>query len=328
MAVKLFAAVLSFSFAGMAFQGPGAGGVAVASRLKHEPRSSPGSPPRVELRVDTSVVEVPVHVTTFDGAAVTNLKPEDFRVLEDGVEQKIHYFSQDDAPLSIGLLFDASGSMQNKIAKSAEATAAFFKTANPRDEFFLIEFSEKPKLVVPFTPNTDEIYKRIVHLKPFGRTSLLDAIHMALSQMKYAINPRKAIVIVSDGGDNRSRYTAAEIKTGMLESDVQLFAMGIFDWAALRSAKKLPIEEQNGPRLLDELAEETGGRHYPVEDLDALTSIGESISRDLRTEYVLGYSPTNPARDGKFRQIKLQLTAPEEPKLRADYRHGYYAPSQ
>lgn len=328
MAVKWHwgAALLWLAPAGMAFQSPGTDGVAVAARVKHESRPKLGEAPRAELRVDASLVEVPVHVTTFEGQTVTNLKPENFRVLEDGIEQKITYFTRDDAPLSVGLLFDASGSMQNKIGKSAEAAAAFVKTANPQDEFFLIEFSDKPKLAVPFTMNPEAIYRRIAHMRPFGRTALLDAIHMALFQMKSAKNQRKAVVIVSDGGDNRSRYTAGEVKTGMLESDVQLYAMGIFDWPALRSPKRLPAEEQNGPRLLDELAEQTGGRHYPVEDLDELASIGERISRDLRDEYVIGYSPSNAARDGKYRRIQLEV-APGE-KLRSDYRHGYYAPAQ
>jgi VWFA-related protein len=310
----------------MAFQSPGADAVTVAARVKRESHSNPGEALRAELRVDASLVEVPVHVTTSEGRPVINLKPENFRVLEDGIEQKITYFTRDDAPLSVGLLFDASGSMQNKIGKSAEAAASFVKTANPQDEFFLIEFSEKPKLAVPFTMNPEAIYRRIAHMRPFGRTALLDAIHMALLQMKNARNLRKAVVIVSDGGDNRSRYTAGEVRAGMLESDVQLYAMGIFDWPKLRSARGLPAEEQNGPRLLDELAEQTGGRHYPVEDLDELISISERISRDLRDEYVIGYSPSNVTRDGKYRRIQLEVAAGE--KLKSDYRHGYYAPAQ
>ena len=322
----LGAALLWFGPASMAFQSTGADAVAVAARVKRESHPNPGEAPRAELRVDASLVEVPVHVTTSEGRPVTNLKPENFRVLEDGIEQKITYFTRDDAPLSVGLLFDASGSMQNKIGKSAEAAASFVKTANPQDEFFLIEFSEKPKLAVPFTMNPEAIYRRIAHMRPFGRTALLDAIHMALLQMKNARNLRKAVVIVSDGGDNRSRYTAGEVRAGMLESDVQLYAMGIFDWPKLRSARSLPAEEQNGPRLLDELAEQTGGRHYPVEDLDELTSISERISRDLRDEYVIGYSPSNVTRDGKYRRIQLEVAAGE--KLKSDYRHGYYAPAQ
>jgi Ca-activated chloride channel family protein len=278
------------------------------------------------LRIDSALVEIPVHVTKRDGSAVTSLMKDNFHVFEDGVEQRIHYFTQDDAPLSVGVLFDASGSMHNKMKKSSEAMATFFKTANAQDEFFLVEFSDRAKLTVPFSEDLDAITRRISHIKPFGRTSLLDAIHLATLQMKKAKNSRKAIVIVSDGGDNRSRFTASEIKNAMVESDVQVYAMGIFEQG---DAKKLPLEEQNGPRLLDDLAVQTGGRNYPVDNLDDLTSISERISRDLRNEYLIGYSPANAARDGKYRQIRLQVTAPPElPELRTYYRHGYYAPVQ
>jgi Ca-activated chloride channel homolog len=281
--------------------------------------------PQARLRVDSSLVLIQVHVTTPDGFSVTNLKKENFALVEDNVEQTITHFSKDDAPLSIGLLFDSSGSMHNKMVKSSEAVARFFKTANADDEFFLVEFNERPKLLVPFTPDSDEIYRRVVRTKPFGRTSLLDAIHLAMVQMKKARNFRKAIVILSDGGDNRSRFTSSEIKNAMRETDVQLFAMGIFD----EGARKQTVEEQNGPRLLDELAEQTGGRLYTVDNLDDLESISARISQELRNQYVLGYAPTNNSRDGKYRQIKLKLDAPAElPRLRANYRHGYYAPGE
>jgi VWFA-related protein len=306
------------------FQAPGENGIAVKPRTR-QAAPSPIGDPKPELRIDSYLVEIPVHVTKHDGNAVTSLVKEHFRVMEDGVEQKISYFSQDDAPLSVGILFDASGSMYNKIRKSSEAAETFFKTANQQDEFFLVEFSEKPKLTVPFTADSNEIFHRISHIKPFGRTSLLDAIHLGLTQMKGAKNSRKAIVIVSDGGDNRSRHTATEIKNAMLESDIQLYAMGIFE----RDTHKLPQEEQNGPRLLNELADETGGRNYPVYKLDELNSISESISRELRNEYVIGYAPANGSRDGKYRQVRVEVTPPPElQNLRTYYRHGYYAPTQ
>jgi Ca-activated chloride channel homolog len=317
--------------AAQAFQAPGENAVSIAPRIKRvtlpNQGPNPGEPPPAELRVDSALVEVPAHVTREDGTTLANLAPENFHVFEDGVEQKITHFTRDDAPLSVGLLFDSSGSMRDKMKKSLQATDAFFKTANAQDEFFLVEFSERPKLTVPFTADPGQIYQRILRMRPFGRTSLLDAIHLALQQMKNARNPRKAIVIVSDGGDNRSRYTAREIKSGMLESDVQLYAMGIFDSTG-KVSKKLPAEEKNGPRLLDELAEQSGGRHYPVGDLDDLPSISENISRDLRNEYVIGYSPSNESRDGKYRQIKLQVSIPDASRIRTDYRRGYYAPAQ
>src|SRR5271165_1926868 len=159
------------------------------------------------LRVDSSLVLIPVHVTNAIGTPVTDLTPENFRILEENREQKITVFAKDDAPVSIGLLLDSSGSMQNKMKRASEAAATFFKTSNDQDEYFLIEFNEKPKLTVPFTFDSDLVYRRITRSHPFGRTSLLDAIHMAMVNMKSARTLRKAIVIFSDGGDNRSRHT-------------------------------------------------------------------------------------------------------------------------
>src|SRR5580658_8792042 len=278
------------------------------------------------LRVDTSLVLVPVHVTTPLGVSVTDLNKSNFQIFEDNVEQTITHFAKDDAPLSIGLVFDASGSMRNKLHKSSEAAAAFFKTANPEDEFFLVEFNERPHLAIPFTSDSEELYNHIVHTRTMGRTSLLDAIHMAILQMKKARNSRKAIVIVSDGGDNCSRYSVGQIKNALLESDVQVYAMGIFDLDD--SPKKRPPEEVKGPELLSELAELSGGRHYPIDDLNELPHISERIGMELRNQYVLGYSPANLERDGKYRTIKLSLAPPEGmPKLRTQYRRGYYAPA-
>ncbi len=272
--------------------------------------------PPVDLRVDVPLVQIPVHVTTPLGASVTNLRPENFRIFEDGVEQKITHFSSEDAPISIGMLFDASGSMRNKIRKSSEAAAAFFKTANPDDEFFLVEFNERPRVAVPFTRDSEQLYKHIVHTRPIGRTSLLDAIHVALEQMRGAKNLRKAIVIFSDGGDNRSRYTESEIKAAMREADVQVYAMGIFDPEDI--PRKTP-EERNGPKLLDQLAEETGGRHYPVKDLDELPAVCEKIGAELRYQYMIGYSPTNDDEESGYRHVKVEVAPP----LRAYYRSGY-----
>ncbi len=282
--------------------------------------------PHSHLRVDSNLVLIPVHVTTAAGTSVTNLTMEHFRLFEDNAEQKITHFAKDDAPISIGLVFDSSGSMHNKMRKSSEAAATFFKTANTDDEFFLVEFNEHPKLTVAFTPDAGEIYRRIAHIRPFGRTSLLDAIHLALGQMKSAHNLRKAIVILSDGGDNRSRFSASEVKNAMRESDVQVYAMGIFDPEEIR---RKTSEEEKGPRLLDELADETGGRLYSVDNLDDLATISARIGHELRNQYLLGYSPTDGSRNGKFRRVRVTLCAPPDmPNLKSYYRHGYYAPAE
>ena len=152
--------------------------------------------PRADLTVDVPLVLIPVHVTNPRGASVTDLAKTNFHLYEDGVEQKITHFASEDAPLSVGFLFDASGSMRNKLRKSSEAAAAFLRTANAEDEFFLIEFNERPRLMIPFTQNAEAIYRHIARIKAMGQTSLLDAIHLAIDQMKNAKNLRKAIVLV------------------------------------------------------------------------------------------------------------------------------------
>jgi Ca-activated chloride channel homolog len=317
------AAAMFFGRPSPGFQGPLAeASVTIASRS--QPHASSVEEPM--LRVDSALVTVPARISTIGGTPVTTLQKDNFRLFEDNVEQSIVHFSMDDAPASIGLLFDVSGSMVNKIQKAAEAVGAFFKTANPSDEFFLIKFSDRAKLATPFTPNPDTIYHAVTSSSPFGQTSLLDAIYLATRQMKKAAYANKALVIVSDGGDNWSRHSIREVRTALLESDCQLYAMGIFDWNYLT---KHAAEERRGPVLLDELAEQTGGRHFPVEDLNQLPGISAEISRLIRNQYELGYYSSNPARDGKYRRLKLmvKLAEPLE-RLHADYRRGYFAPAK
>ncbi len=299
--------------------------VSIVPRVRPEPVANYAAYPRADLRVDVPLILTPVRVTNALGTSVTDLRQENFRIFEDGVEQTVTNFAKEDAPVSIGLVFDSSGSMHTKIRKSAEAAAVFFKIANPEDEFFLVEFNDRPKLSVPFTRDSDELYNRIAHVHTGGRTSLLDAIHLALAQMKQAHNLRKALVIFSDGGDNRSRYTEREVKEAMWESDVQVFAMGIFD---PDDSRKLTREEQDGPRLLTELAEETGGKHFPVDHLDDLPMVCDRIGNELRNQYLLGYMSTNGARDGRYRRIKVVLANTGSRPLKPYYRMGYYAPLQ
>jgi VWFA-related protein len=277
------------------------------------------------LRIDSSLVLIPVHVSNAVGRAVSGLARENFRVFEDGTEQTISDFFTEDAPVSIGLLFDASGSMRPKMEKSSEAAAAFFRAANPEDEFFLVEFNDHARLTVPFTLDGGQVYSRISHTKPSGRTSLIDAIFLALQYMKSARYPRKALVVFSDGGDNWSRHSSREIRTALLESDVQLYAMGIFDPAAGRST---PAEERNGPHLLDDLADQSGGRLVPVNTLDELPAISRRISRELHSQYLLGYHSTNETCDGKYRRLKVQIETPDARALRVSFRQGYYAPAE
>src|SRR5712692_9600426 len=282
--------------------------------------------PRGNIRVDTTLVLIPASVTDPLNRFVTGLERDNFRLFEDKVEQKITHFASEDAPLSVGLVFDVSGSMGSKLDKSRQAVSQFFKTANPEDEFFLIEFSDRPEMVVDFTTHLEEIQNRLTFTQSKGRTALLDAVYMALHKMKKAKNPRKALLIISDGGDNSSRYTESEIKNLVREADVQIYAIGIFEPVASRG--RTP-EELSGPSLLSALAEQTGGRHFPVDNLNELPDVAAKIGMELRNQYILGYTPTNQVRDGKYRRVQVKLVQPRGlPALRPTWRLGYYAPVQ
>ncbi|MBM3814888.1 MAG: VWA domain-containing protein [Acidimicrobiia bacterium] len=300
--------------------------VAIEPRPKPVAESSTPEARTPNIRVDTTLVQINVTVTTPLNQVVTGMEREHFRLFEDRSEQEILTFSSEEAPLSIGLVFDISGSMGSKLHKSRQAAAQFFKTANPEDEFFLIQFNERPEMVVPWTTNTEEIQNRMAFTQAKGRTALLDGLYLAMNQMKKSKNARKAILILSDGGDNSSRYTESEIKNLVREADVQVYAMGIFEPIAGRGRT---AEELSGPSLLNEMAEQTGGRSFAVENLNDLPDIAAKIGIELRSQYVLGYSPTNMQKDGKYRRVEVKLVQPRGlPPLRAYYRTGYYAPAQ
>jgi len=310
--------------------GPDDDNVSIQPRVKadavEQPKVSEPERQPATLRVDTSLVQINVTVTDPLNRFVTGLEKEHFKLFEDKVEQTILQFSSEDAPLSIGLVFDTSGSMGPKLQKSRQAAAQFFKTANPEDEFFLIEFNDRPELVTPFTTDTEEIQNRLTFAQSKGRTALLDGVYTAMNQMKKAHNPRKAILIISDGGDNNSRYTESEVKNSVREADVQIYGIGIFE--PMGSRGRTP-EELMGPSLLNEVAELTGGRSYNVENLNELADIAAKIGIELRNQYVLYYSSKNPARDGKYRHVNVKLVQPRGlPPLKAFFRLGYYAPSQ
>jgi len=226
----------------------------------------------------------------------------------------------------VGIVFDTIGSMGDKLNKSRQAVAQFMKTANPQDEFFLIQFNDRPELMVPFTAATEEIQNRLVFTQSKGRPAMLDGVYMAMNQMKKAHNPRKAILIISDGGDNSSRYTESEVKNAVKEADVQIYAIGIFE--PMSSRGRTP-EEMSGPSLLGEITEQTGGRHFAVDNLAELPDVAAKIGIELRNEYVLGYTPKNLARDGKYRRVQVRLVKTTGlPQLKAIFRTGYYAPTQ
>jgi Ca-activated chloride channel homolog len=306
-------------------------GLAVAAQ-QTGPIKSP-APPQQKLPANAvgqplirnvNMVLVPVTVLDPYDRLVTGLEADNFRMYEDGVEQEIIHFSEDDVPISIGVIFDASGSMSDKLAKEKTAAMQFFQTANPQDEFFLVDFSDRAELMSPFTSDLSQLRDRLMFTRDAGRTALFDAIYLGLSQMRGAHNSRKALLIISDGGENHSRYSEGDVREYLKESDVQLYAIGIYE--PLADRYRTP-EEGEGPALLQELADMSGGRVFPVSNVNDLPDIAEKISMELRNQYVLGYKPGNYQNDGKWRKIKVELRPPRGlPPLRAYFKRGYYAP--
>ncbi|MGH9744378.1 MAG: VWA domain-containing protein [Candidatus Acidiferrum sp.] len=281
--------------------------------------------PGKSLKMDVDLALVNVTVTDPYNRLVTGLDKENFRVFEDNVEQEIVTFSSEDVPISIGVIFDFSGSMSNKVGKAREAAVQFFKTANPQDEFFLVSFNERAELTSNFTNSVEDLQSSLMLTSAKGRTALLDAIYLGLSEMRGARNGKRALLILSDGGDNHSRYSENDVKRLVREADTQLYAIGIFDPLGYRD--KTP-EELNGPSLLSEITEMTGGRVFAVERLEDLPDIATKISMELRNQYVLGYRPSNKAHDARWRKIKIKLRAPRGlPPLNVYAKTGYYAPA-
>jgi len=279
--------------------------------------------PGALIRMNVDLVLVPVTVTDPMNRLVTGLEQEDFKIYENNSQQKITSFVSEDAPVSIGIIFDLSGSMTSKLVRAKDSILQFIKTANPEDEFFVIGFNDRPELIEDFTSSTDDIEARLANIRSGHRTALLDAIYYGVEKMKEAKHQRKALLVVSDGGDNRSRYTEGEVRAQVRESDVEIYSIGIFDPYAATP------EERTGPALLNDLSEETGGRLYRVDDVSEMGDIAEKISTELRNQYVIGYTPKNLNRDGKWRKVKVKLEPPPGlPPLTVHARTGYYAPLQ
>ncbi len=279
----------------------------------------------VDIRVNTTLVVIPVTVTDAQNRFVLGLEKNDFTLSEDGVEQKVTHFAGENAPISAGLLVDTSGSMGAKIQISRDAVAQFLKTMDAQDEACLVEFGDHAKVVAGFSNDSELLQSKLANVEPEGLTALLDAVSVGLQEMRKAKNTRKALIIISDGGDNNSRYTAAEIKELVRQADVQVYSMGVFErfpFLALSAA------EVSGPKLLAQLSEQTGGRVFSASTSEDLPAIAARIGIELRNQYVLAYSPSSHKRDGKYRkvEVKVQMT-PGLSALKVRWRTGYYGPA-
>lgn len=275
------------------------------------------------IKVDVDLVLVPVTITDSQERLFIGLDQKNFEVFEGKTRQEIRHFSTEDAPVSLGVIFDMSSSMNGKIERAREAVVEFLKTANPQDEFFLIAFADRPEEVSDFTASVEDVQAELLHTFPKGRTALLDAIYLGITKMRQAKYRKKALLIISDGGDNHSRYTEGEIKSLVKEADVALYGVGIYDHYFSTP------EERLGPWLLTDITEITGGRTFTIDNPNDLPAVARAIGILLRNQYVIGYRPNNSPRNGKWHKIKVRLRALKGlPPLRVYAKTGYYAPSE
>jgi len=263
------------------------------------------------MRVDVRMVLVPVTVTDALDRPVMDLPAESFQLFEDDLPQKIVSIFREEGPVSVGFVFDASSSMKNRMDVSRKAIEQFMRDAARGDEFLLVRFSDRAKLVQRFTDDPDAILGALSGVQPDGWTALLDAVYLGVQQMKSARQPRKALFVLTDGSDNNSRYTESELMNLAREADVRIYTIGLFE----------------RPRFLEKIATETGGRAYLARKLKDLPETVDRLSNELRNQYVLGYYPTNAENDGKYRKVKVAVVPSSPPRsLNVKWRRGYYAP--
>ncbi|MCZ2075809.1 MAG: VWA domain-containing protein [Bryobacterales bacterium] len=274
------------------------------------------------IKVDVSLVLVPVTVTDDMGRIVSGLHQNNFAIYDDKQQQPIISFASEDAAFSVGLVFDTSGSMRGKMDKARLAARAFWQAANPEDEVFLVTFSDRAELQEDFTSDIADIQSRLLFAAPKGKTALIDAVDLAMRHLKSARNTRKALLVISDGGDNNSRLSKSELLRYAKEADVQIYGIGIHHGSS-------SPEEMSGPLLLEDLARATGGQHFIVRSENELPDIAARIGVALHDQYMIGYQPPYGALPGKWRQIRVRLQAPKGvPTLRVYARTGYYAPER
>lgn len=263
--------------------------------------------------MDVNLVLIPVLVTDLYDRPIRGLSKQDFRLFEGTAEQQISQFFNMDSPISIGIVFDASHSMASRIDQTRKAVSEFLRLSTPGDEFFLLKFSDHPEDVVGFTSDIAEIQEGVDSIHPGGWTSLFDAIYLGIHDMKHATHTRKVLLVLSDGGDNNSRYTESEMRQAVKEADVRIFAISII----------------NSAPSLEKICEESGGRAVRVRNLDELPDMAANLSEEIHSEYVLGYSPSDAERDGKYRKVRVELLQPTgRPRLRTSWKRGYYGPLQ
>ena len=275
------------------------------------------------LRTSVDLVMVPVTITDDLNRPIVGLDQGNFELFENKKPQEIKNFSSEDAPVSVGFVLDTSGSMGDKLERAREAVHQFCEEANPQDEFFTITFADIPHLTTDFTYKSEEVENDLLTVTSKGRTSLLDAIYMAIKKMRNARYGRKALLILSDGGDNHSRYSERNVKAAIKEADVAIYSVGTFERSVTTQ------EELLGPELLYDLSHQSGGHAFTLNNPADMPAVTRNIGIRLRHQYVLAYQPKSAPHDGKWHKISVKLRLPKKfPFFRVDARSGYYAASE
>lgn len=310
MQSRAIPAFLAIAAVAMLAQGPQ---VSIESRQKAKADDTP----RPDVRIDSSLVLIPVSVSDQLGRPVAGLEKKHFRIIDNKEPQSIATFSMDDGPVALGLVFDTSSSMSRNLAAARRAAALFVGMANPGDQFLLVEFDSAPRMTVPLTEDLAHIKYELTFNQSRGQTAMIDGVYMAMNEIKKSKAERKALILVSDGDDNNSRYSPGELKTVLQESEVLIYSVGMFGGDPTMT----------NPGLMRGISEETGGRMFVANS--GLPDIAAKISIDLRNRYLIGYNPTNPARDGLYHKVEVEMTPPRGlGKLKWYWRRGYYAPTE
>ncbi len=276
--------------------------------------------PSQTLQVDVALVLLDVTVTDRDKKYVTGLRKEDFQVWEDKIEHQLQYFSSETVPSSIAIVFDISGSMENKLQKARVAANTFLSIGDRDDEYLLIEFADSPRLVQDFTSDVTKLQSHFLVTGAKGNTSLYDALYLGLERAGRGRNARKALLVITDGEDNHSRYSLRDVREYAKEHDVMIYGIGIEDLLDTQ------VQSPGGRSVLQSLAELTGGAAFFPHSVDALPEICAQIAVDLKNQYVLGYQSANLANDGKWRKIRVKVNRPKgQSPVTVRTRTGYYA---
>ncbi len=281
-------------------------------------------------KIGVNVDLVLMYTTVFDkeGRFAGGLKQEDFRIFEDGVQQAIESFSQEDVPVSMGLLLDLSGSMRGKIERVNRAAQEFIRASNRQDQVFLIGFNEEVELLQDFTGDIDEITDALENIVVMGSTAIYDAVYLGVQKAHTGTKPKKAVILITDGVDRESYYSLDEMVSKVQESDVQVFAVGFLDPVKKKGlfsrwTKSAPEKARDA---LSRIADETGGRAFFPEKVEEIHGIVAEIAAELRSQYSIGYFSSNGARDGSFRRVKIDLPRVKESGYKVRHRRGYFAP--